>query len=157
MWIQLLNEYFEDTVKIPKNQALGFVVIKPEHLKFRYETSTGKKKKAIQKRKTTLSKSNRRRLRQLGGFLNQYNFAYAGRDVVNQATKVVPDIIKAATKDINAVATDRINQIISQGVKKWCIFFLKSYGRLSRLCTKLRIGYWETLGNNNSTRSRRMY
>ena len=125
MWIQLLNESFEDTVKIPKNQALGFVVIKPEHLKFRYETSTVKKKKAIQKRKTTLSKSNRRRLRQLGGFLNQYNFAYAGRDVVNQATKVVPDIIKAATKDINAVATDRINQIISQGGKEMVHLFPK--------------------------------
>ena len=120
-----MNESFEDTVKIPKNQALGFVVIKPEHLKFRYETSTGKKKKAIQKRKTTLSKSNRRRLRQLGGFPNQYNFAYAGRDVVNQATKVVPDIIKAATKDINAVATDRINQIISQGGKEMVHLFPK--------------------------------
>ena len=118
MWIQLLNKSFEDTVKIPKNQALGFVVIKREHLKFRYETSTGKKKKAIQKKKTTLSKSNRRQLRQLGGFLNQYNFAYAGRDVVNQAAKVVPDIVKAVTKDINVVATDRINQIISQGGKE---------------------------------------
>ena len=77
-----------------------------------------KKKKAIQKKKTTLSKSNRRQLRQLGGFLNQYNFAYAGRDVVNQAAKVVSDIIKAVTKDINVVATDRINQIISQGGKE---------------------------------------
>ena len=34
------------------------------------------------------------------GFLNRYDFAYAGRDVVNQATKVTPEIIKSATNDV---------------------------------------------------------
>ena len=28
-------------------------------------------------------------------FLNRYGFAYAGRDMVNQAAKVAPDVIKA--------------------------------------------------------------
>ena len=34
--------------------------------------------------------------------------------MVNQAAKVAPGIIKTATNDVNAIATDRINQIISQ-------------------------------------------
>ena len=38
--------------------------------------------------------------------------------MVNQAAKVVPDVIKAATNDINNIAKDRINQIISQGSKE---------------------------------------
>ena len=42
-----------------------------------------------------------RRKRQTGGFLNRYDFAYAGRDVVNQAAKVTPGVIKGATKEID--------------------------------------------------------
>ena len=57
-------------------------------------------------------RTNRKRKRQHGGFLKHYDFAYAGRDVVNQATKVAPGVIKAATNDINNIATDRINQIM---------------------------------------------
>ena len=56
LWIELLNKSFQGTTKIPKNQALGFVVIEPDHFKFTYEMSAGKKEKAIQKKKTTLSK-----------------------------------------------------------------------------------------------------
>ena len=55
---------------------------------------------------------------ELGGFLNRYNFAYAGRDTVNQAAKVAPRVIKSATNDLNAAATDIINQIITQGGKE---------------------------------------
>ena len=44
--------------------------------------------------------------------------AYAGRDTVNQAAKIAPEVIKAATNDINDIAKDRINQIISQGDKE---------------------------------------
>ena len=62
--------------------------------------------------------TNRKRRRQLGGFLNHYDFAYAGRDVVNQAAKVAPGIIKAATNDIKNIARERINQIIPQGGKE---------------------------------------
>ena len=50
-----------------------------------------------------------------GGFLNRYGFAYAGRDVVNQAGKIAPDIINKATSEINKIAQDRIDQVIKNG------------------------------------------
>ena len=51
----------------------------------------------------------------MGGFLNRYDFADAGRDVVNQAGKVAPRIIKQATSQIDKIAQDRINQVIRSG------------------------------------------
>ena len=63
-------------------------------------------------------RTSQKRKRQLGGFLKRYNFAYAGRDAVNQAAKVAPGVIKVATNNINEIAKDRINQIISQGSKE---------------------------------------
>ena len=60
----------------------------------------------------------RKRKQQCSGFLNCYDFAYAGRDTVNQAAKVAPDIFKAATNNINKIAEQRINQVISQGGKE---------------------------------------
>ena len=66
----------------------------------------------------TKKHTNRKRKRQLGGFLNRYGFVYAGRDTVNQVAKVAPGVITAATNDINEIAKDRINQIISQGGKE---------------------------------------
>ena len=36
----------------------------------------------------------------------------------NQAAKVAPGVIKTATNNVNNIATDRINQIISQGGKE---------------------------------------
>ena len=53
--------------------------------------------------------------RQTGGFLNRYDFAYAGRDVVNQVGKVAPSIINKATSDINKIAQERIDQAIKSG------------------------------------------
>ena len=35
-------------------------------------------------------------------------FAYVRRDTVNQAAKVAPGVIKAATNDINEIVKDRI-------------------------------------------------
>ena len=46
--------------------------------------------------------------------MNRYEFAYAGRDTVNQAAKVVPGVIKNASNEINNVEKQRIDQIISQ-------------------------------------------
>lgn len=40
---------------------------------------------------------------QTGGFLNRYDFANAGRDVVNQAGKVGPGIIKGALNKADSV------------------------------------------------------
>ena len=56
----------------------------------------------------------RKRKRQTGCYLNRYYFAYAARDVVNQAAKVAPGVIKRVTNDINNIAKQRIDQIISQ-------------------------------------------
>ena len=38
--------------------------------------------------------------------------------MVNQAAKVAPGVVEAATNDINAIATDSISQVISQGGKE---------------------------------------
>ena len=61
--------------------------------------------------------TNWRRKRQSGGFLSRYDFAYAERDIVNQAAKVAPSVIKGTTNDSN-IAEQRINQIISRGSKE---------------------------------------
>ena len=53
-----------------------------------------------------------------GGFLNHYNFTYAGRDIANQAAKVAQGVIKNASNETNNVAKQKINQIITQGEKK---------------------------------------
>ena len=53
--------------------------------------------------------------RQTGGFLNRYDFAYAGRDTVNQVGKIAPGIINKATSDINKITQQRINQAIKTG------------------------------------------
>ena len=55
---------------------------------------------------------------QRGGFLNRYDFAYAGRDTVNQVGKIAPGLIKNDSNEISNVAQQRINQIISQGGKE---------------------------------------
>ena len=75
-----------------------------------------KRKRTYQKQKQ--KNTNKKRYRQYGGFLNRHDFAYAGWDVVNQAAKVAPGVIKAVSNDINTIATDRINQIITQGGKE---------------------------------------
>ena len=50
--------------------------------------------------------------RQTGGFLNCYDFAYAGRDTINHVGKIAPGIINKATSDINKIAQQRIDQAI---------------------------------------------
>ena len=76
----------------------------------RRKTKRTRSKKVYQKHCT-----NQGQKRQRGGFLNRYDFAYAGRDTVNQAAKVAPGVVKVATNDINKIAEQRINQIISEG------------------------------------------
>ena len=102
MWIEILNKSFEESAEIKRNRPLGFLVVEPGHLKFKYETTKEKKEgkpKNVQAEKK----------RQLEGFLNHYDFAYAGRDTVNKAAKVAPGVIKAATNNINEIAKDKIN------------------------------------------------
>ena len=64
---------------------------------------------------TKTGKRSGRRKKQTGGFLNRYDFAYAGKDVVNQAGKIALDIISKATSDIDKIAKDRIDQAIKNG------------------------------------------
>ena len=45
----------------------------------------------------------------------RYDFAYAGRDTVNQVGKIAPGIINKATSDINKIAQQRIDQAIKTG------------------------------------------
>ena len=61
------------------------------------------------------SKKRKTSRRQTGGFLNGYDFAYAGRDTVNQARKVAPKLISQATGEINKIAQQRIDQVIRSG------------------------------------------
>ena len=49
---------------------------------------------------------------QTGEFLNRYDFAYAGRDVVNQAGKVASKMITQATGEINNIVQERIDQVV---------------------------------------------
>ena len=60
-------------------------------------------------------KTTSKKKRQAGGFLNRHDFAYGGRDTVNQVGKIAPKIITQATSDINKIAKERIDQIVRSG------------------------------------------
>ena len=60
-------------------------------------------------------KTTSKKKRQTGGFLNRYDFAYVGRDAVNQVGKIAPKIITQAASDINKVPKERIDQIVRSG------------------------------------------
>ena len=77
-----------------------------------------KTKSTRSKRVYPKPRSNEGQKRQHGSFVNLYSFAYACRVVVNEATKVAPGVIKASVNDINKIAEQKINQIISQGGKE---------------------------------------
>ena len=47
--------------------------------------------------------------------MSHYDFAYAGRDTVNQVGKIAPNIIKNATNNIDKIAKERIDQVIKSG------------------------------------------
>ena len=72
--------------------------------------------KQRQKKKTTASKISKKKQRK--AFLNRYDFAYDGRDIVNQLGKVAHDVIKSASSDINKIVQQKINQIICKGGQK---------------------------------------
>ena len=63
--------------------------------------------------KTSFSK--KRSKKQTGGFLNCYDFAYAGRDVVDQVGKIASKVIEQASGEINKIAQGRIDQVIRSG------------------------------------------
>ena len=88
---------------------MGFFIAEPEHLEFKHDKTT--QIKILKKQKNLL-----RNKKTSGRFLNRYDFAYTGRDTVNQVPK--PGGIKNASNEINNVAKQRINQIITEGGKE---------------------------------------
>ena len=62
-------------------------------------------------------KQTRARRKQRGGFLNRYDFAYAGGDTVNQSMKrlvtLAPKLISQVSKEIDKIAEARIRQAIN--------------------------------------------
>ena len=82
-------------------------------------------KKRTRKRTRKKHTIRQKQKKQIRGILNRYDFSYNGRDIVNQAAKVAPGVIKASTNDINNIAKQRINQVISQGTKEMEQYFPK--------------------------------
>ena len=70
------------------------------------------------RQQTNKRKRHQKRKTQRGGFLNRYDFAYAGRDTVNQVRNIARELIRNASSEINNIAQQRINQVISQGGKE---------------------------------------
>ena len=77
-----------------------------------------RQRKKRRQTKKIYRRTNKKRKKQLGDFLNRYDFAYTGRDAVHQVAKVAPGVIKTCTNNINDIAKDRINQFIAQGGKE---------------------------------------
>ena len=117
LWIEILNSSYFEKLKRKIKTPLGFFVIEPEKLKSKYETKKKPKKQTgLPNNWYKTWKMYWQKIRsQTGGFLNWYDFAYAGRDTVNQVTKIAPEIIKQATGQIDRIAQDGINQVIKSG------------------------------------------
>ena len=45
MWIEILNKSYIEHIQIKKGSPLGFIVIEPDNLDFKQETTKTKKKK----------------------------------------------------------------------------------------------------------------
>ena len=120
LWITLLNESYLNNYKIKKGDDIGYLIIEPSDIKIYYEA----KQKINQKKKcpnnympknwSNIWKDyfHKKKSRQMGGFLNRYDFTYASPDVVNQVGNIAPKIITKATSDINKIAKERIDQIV---------------------------------------------
>ena len=74
-----------------------------------------RQRKLRRPRKKSRRHSRGRKRRQLGGFLNHYDFTYAGRNTVNHAAKVAPGVIKNAGDE---TTKERINQVIPRKGKR---------------------------------------
>ena len=81
----------------------------------REKRSQKKRKVYLKPWKKRGKRTAKKRSHQRRGFLNRYDFSYVGRDVVNQAGKIAPEIIKQATGEIEKIAQNIINQVIKSG------------------------------------------
>ena len=102
----------KDHIEIKKEQPLGFFVMEAENLKFQHIPM--KKKTNKKEKKGCISKTKKADWR----IFKPVYFAYAGRDTVNQPATVTTGVIKTATNDINNIAKQRTDQIISQSGKE---------------------------------------
>ena len=116
-----------------------------------------KKKRKSKRQHKKLWTVGRKRKRQRGDFLNRYDFAYVRRDIVNQAAKLAPGVIKNATGNIDKMVKNRTNQVISM-----------VGAEIERVLPKILRGAIEdvyqtpfsflvTLGNNSPKKLKRKY
>ena len=113
-------------------------------------------------RKYRKYKQRKTKRQQHGGFLNRYDFAYAGRDTVNQAMKgldmLAPKLINQASKEVDKITDARIRQIINDGgqqIQKK--LHHKLYEELLKTFTKHQSDYWKILANKSFLRLKRKY
>ena len=77
--------------------------------------------------------------------------------MVNQDAKVAPGVVEAATNDINAIATDRISQVISLGGKEMERVLSKILRGAIEDVYQTPFRLLEILGNNNSIKLKEKY
>ena len=124
LWLTILNQSYSNKLQIKKRDLIGYLLFEPDkNINVYYIThkknQPGKggqnaqiiiyPKTGQSVRKTTLKKK-RTKKSQVGGFLNRYDFAYAGRH-----GKIAPKIVNQASGEINKIAQQRIDQIIGSG------------------------------------------
>ena len=95
--------------------------------------------------------------RQRGGFLSRYDFAYAGRDVVNQEEKLLPALSNKLLEKQKKNAQSRINQVIQSGGAEIERILPKTLRGSIEDVYKIPLGYWVISGSNNSTKFKRKY
>ena len=122
LWLTFLNESYFDRHQIKRKGIIGYLIFEPNNLKIYYEKRSHRLLKHGNYQITISPKNGKKTGRstggkknQIGGFLNRYDFAYVGRDTVNQVGKIAPGIINKATSDINKIAQQRIDQAIKIG------------------------------------------
>ena len=113
--ITLLNHSYFHKYTMEKESIVGYLLSPNSEISIENAKEKKGYRKTTYRKRGTGKNSGRKRRRQTGGFLSRYDFAYAGRDVVNQAGKVAPGIISKATADINKIAKQRIDQVIRNG------------------------------------------
>ena len=136
LWIEILNGSYLNKLNIKKGDRSGYLLFEPNEnvnvfyiRKKKKKTPTRRRKndvhvqiiiypKTVQKSINLFLEKRKTKRKQVGGFLNRYDFAFAGRDTVNQVGKIAPKIITQATGEINKIAQDRIDQIIRLEVQK---------------------------------------
>ena len=132
--VEIINRSCTLPIEIPKGcvlflkQSISNVNTKQQQRKLKRPRKKGKKLYCGREK------------RQTGGFLNQHDFVYAGRDTVNQAAKVATGVIKNASNELNNIANERINQIITQE-KRQNVFFPNFLEEPFKMYTKHHSGY----------------